>query len=123
MTMTEDQQQLVSKALQSGIPALAKEHIAALEEVVKLATAKPEELNGIENFQVLNQNIYENTIKTLSASYPFMAGEVIQPYVETVQACQAKFAENIKAREEREKTEACEEKPAETTEACEVKAE
>ena len=105
--MTQEQKQFIIKALQCGVPALSEEYIAALEEAVRISETKQEDLKGAEDFQILDRVIYEITLKTLRASYPmpFMAEEYIRAYAETVNACAAKFQENAKAREEREKAE------------------
>ena len=101
--MTQEQKQFIIKALQSGIPAIAQEHIAALEEVATIAEAKQEELEGAENFKILDPRRHENIIRAIQGSCPYMADDIILPYDADVRACQAKFAENIKAREEKEK--------------------
>lgn len=101
--MTQEQKQFIIKALQSGVPAIAQEHIAALEEVVRVAGAKQEELNGAEGFQALNQEILNVTFKVLQASAPYMAREYINAYASDITACQNKFNENKTAREEKEK--------------------
>lgn len=103
--MTQEQKQFIIKALESGIPAIAKEHIEAFEEVARIEEATLEDLKGAEKFEYLNQTIYETTIKTLYAAYPYMTADIVIPYGEAVKACNAKFAENIKAREEKEKAE------------------
>lgn len=103
--MTQEQKQFIIKVLQSGIPAMATEHIEALEEVTRIAEAKQEDLNGIEGFQILDQRRHENIIRTIQGSCPYMANDVILPYDAAVRACQAKFAKNIEAREEKEKAE------------------
>ena len=103
--MTQEQKQFIIKALQSGIPALAKGHIDALEELVQIDETKQEELEGAEDFKVLNQLIYENTISVLNAVYPFMAQEFIFAYADAVRRCNAKFAVNVKVRLEKEEAE------------------
>ena len=101
--MTQEQKQFIIKAIESGIPAIAKEHIAALEEVAKDADAKQEELEGQEQWNVLTPAYHQNIIETVINSFPFMASEYVVSYSEAVKAGQAKFAENIKAREAKEK--------------------
>ncbi len=103
--MTQEQKQFIIKALESGIPAIAKEHIEALEEVAKVAEAKQEELEGVEGFHILDQRRHENIIRAIQGSCPYMADDIILPYDAAVRACQAKFNENIKAREAKEKAE------------------
>ena len=103
--MTQEQKQFIIKALESGIPAIAKEHIAALEEVAKVADAKQEDLNGQEQWNALNPVIHQNIINTVINSFPFMANEYAIAYTEAVRASQEKFDKNIKAREEKEKAE------------------
>lgn len=103
--MTQEQKQFIIKALESGIPAIAREHIEALEEVAKIAEAKQEELEGAESFQLLDQRRHENIIRAIQGSYPYMANDIILPYDAAIRSCQAKFAENIKAREAKEKAE------------------
>ncbi len=103
--MTQEQKQFIIKALQTGIPALAKEPIEALEEVDQISNANQEDLNGMETFSLLTQEIFDLTIKAVAASAPYMAKEYIELYVRAVNNCQAKFAENRKAREEKEKAE------------------
>ncbi len=103
--MTQEQKQFIIKALESGIPAIAREHIEALEEVAKVAEAKQEELEGVEGFHILDQRRHENIIRAIQGSYPYMADDIILPYDAAVRACQAKFAENIKAREAQENPE------------------
>ena len=111
--MTQEQKQFIIKALQTGCPALAQEYISALEEVTHIADTKSEELNGQEQFQILNQEIFGITIKVLQASAPYMAFEYINAYNGAVNVCNVKFAENRTAREEKEKAEAEKEKPKE----------
>ena len=101
--MTQEQQQFIIKALQTGIPALAQEYISALEEVARIADTKSEELNGQDQFQILNQEIFDVTIKVLQASAPYMAFEYINAYNDSVNVCNVKLAENRTAREEKEK--------------------
>ena len=103
--MTQEQKQFIIKALESGIPALATEHIAALEEVVHISESKSEDLNGQENWNTLDQRIHANIINTLRSAYPYMADEYIGAYFDAVNVCQSKFAENLKAREEKEAAE------------------
>ena len=104
--MTQEQKQFITKALITGIPAIAQEHIAALNEVERIAGTPSDKLNGQERFEVLNQEVYNVTVKVLRASAPYMASEYIEAYNEDVNVCNAKFAENIQAREEKEKAEA-----------------
>ena len=104
--MTQEQKQFIIKALQTGIPAIAREHIDALEEVARIADTKQEELNGQEMFALLNQEILDVTIKTIRASAPYMAEEYLTAYQTAVNVCLVKFDENRKAREEREKADA-----------------
>ncbi len=104
--MTQEQKQFIIKALQTGIPALAKDHIAALEEVAAIAEAKQEDLDGQEGWKVLNQTRHENIINVLYGSLPFMAEEYVKAYFDAVNAGQAKFNENRKIREEKEKADA-----------------
>lgn len=103
--MTQEQKQFITMALESGIPAIAKEHIEALEEVARIAEAKQEELKGAESFQLLDLRRHENIIRAIQGSCPFMANDILPPYDAAVRACQAKFDENIKAREAKEKAE------------------
>lgn len=103
--MTQEQKQFIIKVLESGIPALAKEHIEAIEEVARVSNAAQEELNGQEGWLFLNQIRHENILNTIQASIPFMADEYISAYFEAVNASQAKFNENIKARQEKEAAE------------------
>ena len=98
--MTQEQKQFIIKALESGIPAIA--HIRALDELVQIEGSSIEELNGMENFTILNSVIYETIIKTIVASYPFMANTVIQPLVNAVRTCNAKFDEVARLRQEKE---------------------
>ena len=118
--MTQEQKQFIAKALQTGCPALAQEYISALEELTRVADAKQEELNGLETFSTLNQEIFDVTIKVIKASAPYMASEYTDAYVLAVNVCQAKFNENKRVREEKEKAEAekaqSEEAPASDTE-------
>ena len=108
--MTQEQKQFIIKALQTGCPALAQEYISALEEVTHIADTKSEELNGQEQFQILNQEIFDVTVKVLRASAPYMAFEYINAYNEAVNICNAKLSENRAAREAKEKVEAEKEK-------------
>lgn len=112
--MEQEQKQFIIKALQTGIPALAKEHIEAFEEVIRVSEAKQEDIDGQEGWNILNQTLHSNIINTLRNSVPFMANEYILAYVDAVNGGQAKFNENIKIREEKEKDEAekYKEKPA-----------
>lgn len=103
--MTQEQKQFIIKALESGIPAIAREHLDALEEVTRIEEAKQEDLNGAECFEILNQTIYETIIKVINASYPFMAAEFYMPFMRAVKTCNSKFSENAKARQEREESE------------------
>ncbi len=111
--MTQEQKQFIIKVLESGIPALAREHIEAIEEVARVSNAAQEELNGQEGWLFLNQIRHENILNTIQASIPFMADEYISAYFEAVNACQAKFNENIKARQEKEAAEKASASPAE----------
>lgn len=104
--MTQEEKQFIIKALRTGIPAIASECIAALEEVDRLSNAKQEDLNGAEKFSSLNQEIFDLTVKVIAASAPYMASEYTNAYVRAVDVCQAKFNENRKARETKEKAEA-----------------
>lgn len=104
--MTSEQKQFIIKALQTGVPALAEEYIAALEELTRLADTKQEELKGVETFTALTQEIFDVTIKVIQASAPYMASEYLNAYNTAVNVCLAKFAESRKAREEKEKAEA-----------------
>ena len=108
--MTQEQKQFIIKALQTGIPAIAKEYIEALEEVARIADTRQEELGGIETFACLNQEIFNVTLKVIQASAPFMASEYVNAYNTAVNVCLAKFDENRKAREAKEKAEAEKEK-------------
>lgn len=103
--MTQEQKQFIIKALEGGIPAMAKEHIEALEEVASISEAKQEDLKGAEGFQLLDIRRHENIIRAIQGSYPYIANDVILPYDAAIRTCQAKFAENVKAREEKEKAE------------------
>ena len=109
--MTQEEKQFIIKALQTGIPAIAKEHIEALEEVDRISNAKQEDLNGEEKFTLLNQEIYDVTLKTVYASAPYMAKEYASAYFTAVCACKEKFEENRKAREAKEAAEKPEEDP------------
>ena len=104
--MTQEQRQFIIKALQTGIPTLAQEYIAALEEVDRISNAKQEELNGVETFSALNQEIFDVTLKVVAASVPYMATEYNNAFVRAINVCQAKFNVNVKAREDKEKAEA-----------------
>lgn len=99
MAMTAEAKQLIVKAIEKGIPAIAQEHIRALDEVEFVAGAKQEELGGAEGFKSLNQSIHETIIKVLVASYPFMADEIVQQYCDAVNECLRKFDVNAKARQ------------------------
>ena len=105
--MTQEQKQFIIKALQTGIPAIAQEYIEALEEVTSIADMPQEELNKncIENFNVLNQERFDTTVKVIKVSAPFMSREYLIAYSSAVDVCNAKFRVSIKAREEREKAE------------------
>lgn len=100
--MTQEQKQFIIKALESGIPAIAQEHIRALDELVQIEGSSIEELHGVENFTILNSVIYETMVKTIIASYPFMANTIIQPLVDAVRTCNAKFEEVARLRQEKE---------------------
>ena len=111
--MTQEQKQFIIKALQSGIPAIAKAHIDAVEEVARIAETKQEDLNGQEDWGILNQLLHENIVSTLRASVPFMADEYLGAYYEAINIAQAKFTTNKNkrlAKEEAEKK-AAEETP------------
>lgn len=114
--MTQEQKQFIIKALQTGIPAIAQEHIDALEEVANIASARQEDLAGQEKFKFLDQEVYDVTVKTIRASAPFMANEYLSAYSTDVDVCQAKFARNMQARQEKETSgvEDAEEKEAPT---------
>lgn len=105
--MTQEQKQFIIKALQTGIPAIAQEYIAALEEVTSIADMPQEEINekGIENFEVITQERYNTTVKVIKASAPYMADEYLIAYNSAVDVCNAKFKVSVKAREEKEKAE------------------
>ena len=97
--MTKDEKQLIVKAVEHGIPAIAPECLRALDEAEQVANAKQEKLNGAEGFEVLNQAIYNTIIKTIVASYPFMADEVAGTFARAVNECNQKFGLNIQARQ------------------------
>ena len=100
--MTQEQKQFIIKALQTGIPAIAQEHIEALEEVAKIAEAKQEELDGQEVWKVLDEARHATIVKTIRCSLPFMAEELISAYYNAISIAQEKFAENVKARQQAE---------------------
>ena len=114
--MTGEEYKLITKAIEKGIPAIAQEHIRALEEVEFVAGAKIEELDGAEGFKSLNQVIHETIIKVIVAAYPFMADEVVAAYVGAVNECLEKFNANIQARVAKEKESETEEKPTDEVE-------
>ncbi len=103
--MTQEQKQFIIKALQSGIPAIAKRHIEAIEEVARVAEAKREDLNGQEDWKILNQRRHENIMETIFASVPFMADEYVRAYCDAVNISQSKFTENRNARLAKEEAE------------------
>ena len=103
--MTQEQKQFIIKALQSGIPAIAKAHIDAVEEVARIAETKQEDLNGQEDWGILNQLLHENIVSTLRASVPFMADEYLGAYYEAINIAQAKFTTNKNKRLAKEEAE------------------
>ncbi len=100
--MTVEEKQLMVKAIEKGIPAIAQEHLRALDEVEHIAESEQESLEGAEGFKILNQSIHDTIIKVLIAAYPLMADEVVAAYVGAVNECLAKFNANIQARQARE---------------------
>lgn len=110
--MTQEQKQFIKKVLLTGIPAIAKAHVDAIEEVARIAETKQEDLNGQEDWEILNQLLHENIVSTLRASAPFMADEYIGAYYEAINIAQAKFTAN---KNERLAKEQAEKKAAEDT--------
>lgn len=100
--MTGEEYQLIKKAIEKGIPAIAQEHLRALDEVEAIAKAEQDELDGAEGFKVLNQSVHETIVKVLIAAYPLMADEVVAAYVGAVNECLEKFNANIQARLKKE---------------------
>lgn len=103
--MTQEQKQFIIKALETGIPALAQEHIAAVEEVAKIAAANQEDINGQEAWQFLNEARHDVIIKTIRISFPFMANDLLNAYYSAINAAQAKFDRNIQAKKEQTEAE------------------